>query len=212
MGDIIKSFDPGDMAALPTMQETLRRYAEVMLPWAERTAGNMLEEVNRRDVAGWSQIAGDMSRALRNEIVNAPTGKTFQLLMQQQVKLIQSIPLEAADRVHELTIRGLEDSSRAATFVEEIMRSGQVARSRAMTIARTEVSRSATSLTQARAEHVGSPGYVWTTSHDGDVRPSHKRMNGQIVAWDDPPTLDGMTGHAGCLPNCRCWAKVILPD
>jgi hypothetical protein len=28
-------------------------------------------------------------------------------------------------------------------------------------------------------------------------------MKDKFVRWDDPPTLDGMTGHAGCLPNCN---------
>jgi hypothetical protein len=37
-------------------------------------------------------------------------------------------------------------------------------------------------------------------------------MNGQVVAWDDPPTLDGLTGHAGALPNCRCIPLPIIPE
>lgn len=28
----------------------------------------------------------------------------------------------------------------------------------------------------------------------------------------NPPTLDGMTGHAGALPNCRCYCEVIIPE
>ncbi|MGH6191402.1 phage minor head protein, partial [Klebsiella quasipneumoniae] len=23
---------------------------------------------------------------------------------------------------------------------------------------------------------------------------------------------DGMTGHAGCLPNCDCWPEVQIPE
>ncbi|MFX5937705.1 phage head morphogenesis protein, partial [Acinetobacter baumannii] len=82
--------------------------------------------------------------------------RVLQELLAEQVDLITSIPREAGQRVHELTLKGLEDSTRASEIAKEIMRSGEVAKSRAMLIARTEVSRTATSLTQARAQFVGS--------------------------------------------------------
>lgn len=212
VGAIIGEFPPGDIETLPTLEQMLRRYAEALMPWATVAASKMIEEVNARDLAGWKAVSAEMSHEIRREILTAPTGKAMRALMEQQVTLIRSIPIEAAHRVHELTIRAREDGTRANELVGEIMRSGQVAQSRARLIARTEVARTAANLTQARAQHVGSKGYVWETSHDGDVRPSHREMAGQYVAWGNPPTLDGLTGHAGCLPNCRCWARVILPN
>ncbi len=172
----------------------------------------MLDDLNRRDEQAWMQQAQEMSRALRDELRRAPTGETMRALMAEQVTLIKSIPLEAAKRVHRLTIEALEDGTRAAQISKAIQESGEVAKSRADLIARTEVSRAATSLTEARALHVGSPGYFWRTSGDSDVRDSHRKMNGQFVRWDDPPTLDGMTGHAGQFPNCRCWCEVVVPE
>lgn len=212
VGNLIGGFPPGDPSALPTITDMLRRYSEALTPWATVTASKMIEEVNNRDLASWREIDQQISQGLRIEIMTAPTGATMQRLLNEQVTLIRSIPLEAAQRVHELTIKGLENSTRAKEIAAEIMRSGEVAQSRAMLIARTEVARTGANLTQARAQHVGSQGYVWETSHDGDVRPSHKDMSGKFVDWSSPPTLDGMTGHAGCLPNCRCWARVILPE
>ncbi len=190
----------------------LRRYAEVIAPWANNAAATMLGEVNQSDISGWRQLAGAMSASIQKEILSAPTGEVFRLLQAGQVELIKSIPLDAAQRVHDLTIKGLEDGTRAKEYIAEIMRSGEVAKSRAMLIARTEVSRASSNFTQSRAEAVGSEGYVWRTAKDGDVRPSHKAMNGKLIKWGEPPTLDKMTGHAGCLPNCRCWADVQIPD
>lgn len=158
------------------------------------------------------QNAADLSRELRLEIRAAPTGATMQALMAEQVTLIKSIPLEAAQRVHKLTIEGIEDSTRASEISKAIQASGDVAKSRADLIARTEVARTASTLTEARALHVGSPGYFWRTSHDGDVRESHKKMEGKFVAWSDPPTIDGMTGHAGQFPNCRCYTEPVIPE
>ena len=211
VGQMIRGFPPGDPASLPKLSDTMRRYAEMIDPWANNVASAMLAEVNQADIAGWRKLSGSISSSLQREIVVAPTGETFRALQASQVELIKSIPLESAKRVHDLTIKGLEDSTRAASVAEEIMRSGEVAKGRAMLIARTEVSRAQSNFTQARAEHVGSEGYVWRTSKDGDVRASHRSMNGKLVKWSDPPTLDNLTGHAGCLPNCRCWADVQIP-
>ena len=172
----------------------------------------MISEVNAHDLNEWRKRGQDLSRGIRIEIATTPIGATVQRLMDEQVTLIKSIPLDAGRRVHELTMKGLASSTRGDEIVKEIMRSGEVTVNRAKLIARTEVSRTAANLTQARAQHIGSEGYVWETSHDSDVRPSHKAMQGKFIRWTDPPTLDGMTGHAGCLPNCRCWARVILPD
>jgi len=212
VGAIVQPFTAGDMSQVPTITHLLNAYANMLTAWATQTASNMLMDVALRDEQTWKVLARDMGRALREEIRTAPTGEVMRRLLADQVGLIQSIPREAAERVHRLTLEGIENSSRASAIATEIMRSGEVAKSRAMLIARTEVTRTATTLTEARAVHIGSPGYIWRTAGDGDVRPSHKEMNGQFVPWNKPPTLDGMTGHAGCLPNCRCYAEPVIPD
>lgn len=77
-------------------------------------------------------------------------------------------------------------------------------------VARTETSRAANNILRTRAEENGSEGYIWRTSRDSTVRPSHKRMEGKYIEWDNPPTLDKLTGHAGTLPNCRCFPEVDI--
>ncbi|MWK54674.1 phage head morphogenesis protein [Pseudomonas otitidis] len=212
VGRIINGFPPGDPAAEPTISQMLGRYSEALNDWAVRTASRMLRDVNAQDLATWRRHSEQMSLALRREILTAPTGNAMRGLLAIQVDLIKSIPTEAAARVHQLTQEGLLESTRASEIAKEIMRSGEVAESRAQLIARTEVSRTAATLTEARARAAGSLGYIWRTSGDSDVRSSHHRMNGQYVRWDSPPTLDKLTGHAGCLPNCRCYPEPVFPD
>jgi SPP1 gp7 family putative phage head morphogenesis protein len=214
VGAIIQPFTPGDMSQVPTIEHLLNAYADMLKGWATQTASNMLMDVALRDEQTWKTIAKDLSAGLRQEIRNAPTGAVMRALLAEQVELIQSIPKEAAQRVHRLTLAGLEDSTRFTEIAKEIGRSGEVTASRATLIARTEVSRTASTLTQARAESIGSEGYFWTTSHDGDVRSDHKELDGQFITWDNPPIADKRSGaraHAGCIYNCRCWARVALP-
>lgn len=213
IGDLVTGmWTPGDVGVAEQISEALHRYARVIEPWAHSVANRMLADVAARDRKAWKTVSAEMGHRLRHEIDTAPTGALMKQRLAEQVSLITSLPTDAAARVHKLTLEGITNGARASQIATEIMRSSDVSRARANLIARTEVSRTATALVEARAAHVGSKGYVWRTAHDSDVRESHRRMEGKFVAWDDPPTLDGMRGHAGALPNCRCHPEPVIPE
>lgn len=215
VGHIIRGFPPGDRSALPELTNTLGRYAEIIRPWARHTSERILLEVSHWDEQAWYRHVKEMSASLAEEVRSADVGTIFRALQDEQVTLITSIPIEAAERVHKLVEQTLTDSSRAAEYIEAIKRSGHVARSRATLIARTEIGRATTNFTQARAEHIGSPGYYWQTVGDGRVRQEHKKLNGTFHRWNDPPIAGtkGMRYHPGAGPNCRCWPRPIFnPD
>lgn len=213
VGDIIAAFPPGDPAADPVIRRALEGYAQTLDGWARVTAGHMLTMVEKADAAVWAERTRELGSALRMEIERAPTGQIARQLLEEQVTLIKSIPLEAAQRVHDWTIAGIEDATRSREVAAEILRSNDVAASRATLIARTEVARTASKLTEARAKFVGSEGYIWRTSGDSDVRDSHRKMNGTYVRWDTPPTLtDGTVTHAGQIYNCRCYPEPVIPE
>jgi SPP1 gp7 family putative phage head morphogenesis protein len=207
VGELIAGFEPGEISAVPTLQTLLERYAEALTPWAERTVSRMLLEVDGRDRERWRALGNEISLQLHRDIENAPVGERLRELLTAQVGLIKSIPIEAGERVHKLTVQGLEDSTRAREYVEEI-------KSRAMLIARTEVARTASILTRVRAEAAGSTSYIWETSRDSTVRPGHRAMQGKVCRWDDPPAVEESDGvhheHPGSIWNCRCWARPIV--
>jgi SPP1 gp7 family putative phage head morphogenesis protein len=119
--------------------------------------------------------------------------------------------LVAYERVHKLTLEGLSNGTRAKAIAAEIMRSGDVSESRAMLIARTEVARTSTEFTRARAEQIGSTHFIWRTARDRDVRQSHAHLEGKTFRWDAPPECDpGHHALPGCIWNCRCWAEPVF--
>lgn len=195
------------------IRHALLRYEDLIRPWARSVARFMLADVERRNEQQWREHSKEMGRALWVEIQQAPTGMVMQALMDDQVDLITSLPRKSAQRVHDIVTKSLMDGKRASTIAKDILETGHVAASRARLIARTEVSRAQSNLTQARAMYAGSPGYFWRTSRDGDVRDTHKAMEGVYVPWDQPPKTDANLDpyHAGCGPNCRCWAEPVLP-
>ncbi len=213
IGEMIRGFAPDDLASALGLRSAMERYAEALQPWAEAVGRRMLEEVAARDKEVWRVLSGKIGRALHREIESAPTGEVMRQLLVEQVGLITGMPVEAAQRVHDLTIAALTDGRRAAEVAAEIMRSGEVAKGRADLIARTEVGRAATALTQARAQYVGSTSYIWRTARDGRVRETHRHLEGKVFRWDDPPECDpGYHAHPGAIFNCRCYPEVIIPD
>lgn len=214
VGEIIDGFPVGNLDVLPALTKALNDYAKLLEPWAQSVAGRMIADVSRRDSKAWEKYSADMGRALRLEIETAPTGLAMREMLAEQVVLITSLPVEAGQRVHDLTIEGLIGGGRAKEIAAEIMRSGEVTKSRANLIARTEVARTASSLTMARAAHVGSVAYVWRTSEDSDVRKEHRKLDGKVIQWDAPPIAGpkGQRYHAGMGPNCRCYPEPIVPE
>lgn len=213
VGEIVRGVAPdGIIADVSELMAMLNHYADLLPPWANSVASRMIADVSRRDAAAWAKHGRMIGQALRKEIEEAPTGAAMRQSLAEQVQYITSIPREAAERLHKLVIEGMPKGMRASEIAAEIMRSGEVAKSSAMRLARTGVSSAATALTKARAEHIGSEGYIWRTSRDADVRKSHREMEGKFVPWKNPPTLDGFTAHCGQFANCRCFPEPQIPE
>lgn len=215
MDVVVRGLAPdGNITDAGPIMRALEGYATIIGPWAQSVARYMVADVSRRNLKAWQEQGKEMSRALRAEIEHAPTGMLYTALMDENVRLIRSLPLNAAKRVHDLVMEGRLGGKRHEEMAKEILASGRVSANRATLIARTETSRAAVSLTQARAMFVGSQGYVWRTVKDADVRETHQEMEGVYVRWDSPPKTDKNLApyHAGCGPNCRCFPEPVLPD
>jgi SPP1 gp7 family putative phage head morphogenesis protein len=212
VGALVRGFAPkGDWSGL---RDALAEYARIIRKWAPAVVRQMHEQVSRRDLASWIELGRTMGRELRKEIVSAPTGIMLQNAMAEQVELITSLPVEAAERVHELAREAIVTGERAETIQAKIMETGHVTLGRAKTIARTEVARTASLLTESRARFIGSEGYTWRTARDSDVRREHRILEGKFIRWDEPPVAgpSGERYHAGQGPNCRCYSQPEIPD
>lgn len=188
----------------------LSKYSEQLTPWAIRTATKMLKDTNGQSDRFFTAQMKSIGKEYSRQLAESKAGQSATQLLNEQVSLIKSIPIEAGLRTQNLSQQAASGGRRVDEVAAEIARTEEVTESRAMLIARTETSKATATFNQARAESVGSSGYIWRTAEDGDVRESHAQMDGEFVSWSNPPTLDGMTGHAGCLPNCRCYAEVVL--
>ena len=205
IGHLVDAYQTPD-AHLTELTALLGAYSKALKPWAMKTALRMIQEVDRRDLDTWKALSQAMGSQLRHDIRHTPVGGVIANLMAEQTELIQSLPTEAAQRVQHLTVQGLLGGRRSTEIAKEIAKSGEVAASRAKLIARTEVARTASNLTQARAMECGATHYVWETADDGAVRPGHAAMRGQVCSWAEPPAVNEngrvMHHHPGEIWNC----------
>lgn len=207
---IIKGYD--DLSDLASIQDALLKYSILIKPWAEKAVQRMFLATNQSNLQVWRSQSKELSKAVRETVLNSNITPVFNEQLSKQVHLIQSLPLEAGQRIQALAQESFITGQRAETLASIISKTEEIAIGRARTIARTETSRISSLLTETRAQSVGATGYTWRTSKDPIVRESHRKMEGRYVAWGSPPTLDGLTGHAGQLPNCRCFMEIMLPD
>jgi len=222
-GHIVERHADGAKINYPKeMMTELEKYSEKLGPWAIKQAAKLVDYVQRSNKRAYKNKAKNISEKLKED---RNVIETAQLLMFEQVELIKSIPIEAGLRAQKIAFEAALSGTRAEVnedTVKELQKqmgmSTQVARNRALVIARTETARATALINQSRAMAVGSRQYVWHNSGDAAVRPAHKtyrgkKLDGMIFSWDNPPTLDdGTTIHPGQIYNCRCFASPIFED
>jgi len=213
VGELIKSYDPFHPGSVSELQDILNRYSQIIRPWAHTQATRMIAEVAQRDEVAWQRHSQEISRNLRREVQQAPIGPIIKDIHARQVMYITDIPVEAGNKLVDLSREAIITGERYKSLVPKIQNevAGMTTR-RATTIARTETGRAATAIVKARSEFIGSPTYTWRTARDLDVRRMHKLLEGTVQRWDSPPIAEeqGQRHHPGEFPNCRCIALPIV--
>lgn len=191
---------------------------------AESLAGRMVRWVNTKNVKGWRAAAAKAQRSrmlsgLLQREMQTPIGARVRTIVRENAQYISSLPRDAAEQLNREVLRAQQNGARPATIAKMMRtRFPQLLHSRINQLARTESQKASTALTRARCEELNLPCYIWETSEDGDrVRLSHRKMQGVVVFWDDPPAPELLVGersqghyHAGDIYNCRCTQTVVL--
>ena len=92
----------------------------------------------------------------------------------------------------------------------KLLEVADVSRARARFWARDQTLKLAAAVTRAKHESLGIVEYVWRTSGDGTVRPSHDALDGKTFRYDDPPETGTGTHNPGEDYQCRCHADPVL--
>jgi len=194
--------------------------------WCNQIALNVATQVNKGVSATWreaSQKAGrgnELHTAILEEL-RRPSGGAFSEIVRTNAEALKTFPLNISEELTEYISRQSMEGRRGADIMKDLKeRFPETAKSRLQLIARTEVSKAQSALTQARAQALGLDWYVWRTSEDSRVRSAHRHMEGVLINWNNPPSPemfspDGEQAHygyyhAGDTFNCRCYAEVVV--
>lgn len=228
----------GDNPSPFILQRTLRILSSSpdFSRWAEAAAMNMVTHLFDDQGRTWRQAAAANGRGrdfydLLQRELRTHAGRLFMEQVQRNAAIIKTLPGDIADDVTKYIARESMRGRRASDIAQEIIfRFPEQTRARAKLIARTEVSKTQSAITESRCREYGVNWYVWRAvggnTGDGRTRSSHRRMSGVLINWNDPPApedlfpLLGKHGqryrsnlgnyHAGNCPNCRCYAEPVI--
>ena len=205
--------------------------------FAESVAMKMVTHLFADQGKTWRQAAvlngkGGIFYTLLQRELKGFTGRILQEQIQRNAEIIKTLPLDIASDVTQYVSRESLKGRRALEIAKEIKRMfPEQTKARAELIARTEVSKTQSQLTESRCRKFNINWYVWYCvggrQGDGRTRDSHKKMNGIFINWNEPPAPEDLfpqyskkTGrrykntlgsyHAGCCPNCRCYAEPVI--
>lgn len=145
------------------------------------------------------------------------TGELYRTMMERWVEdnvaLIKTIPQESLGRMRQIVLEGYRNGETTTAIVKQIQRTYSVDRRHAQLLARDQIAKLNGDITQQQQQDAGVVEYVWSTSGDSRVRPSHAALNHKRFRWDDPPVVDEKTGrrcHPGKDYQCRCCALPVF--
>ena len=81
------------------IQQRLFAYSATLESWAFAVSKIMLDRVSKADYDTWLEVGKKISRETRKKLKDV--APTYQQLQNEQVRLIQSLPIEAAKKVHD---------------------------------------------------------------------------------------------------------------
>lgn len=150
-------------------------------------------------------------RHLRDFLLGVPAEDPVALrkdFVSANVDLITSIDARYFDDVRRRVEQAHRDGRGWGWLQRELVERHQVSRSRGQLIARDQLGKLTSQLTQVRNLELGVESYQWLTSHDERVRRSHERLSGLIFRWDQPPEV----GHPGMDFQCRCTSRPVMDE
>lgn len=121
------------------------------------------------------------------------------------VGLINTIPENMLGRMQKIILDGYNNGRSTTDITEQIQESYQISKRHARLIARDQMGKLNARINRKLHEDAGVHKYEWSDSGDQRVRESHRRLNGQIFEYSNPPeTDDGRHCNPGEDYQCRC--------
>jgi len=135
----------------------------------------------------------------------------------QNAELIKSVPQDAIEDIRRIVLNGLSEGKRHEEITKQIsgnIKGGTFTKmnNRIKTIARTEVAKLNSQITNKRLTNLGIKRAVWDATNDSRTRACHAARDGKEydISKGLFSSCDGLTIQPGQEINCRCVAIPIV--
>ena len=129
-------------------------------------------------------------------------GDAFDEAVESNIALITSLPQQYLNRIEFAVMARLQAGTLNISLADDLSKIEGITQNRARLIARDQLGKINSRLSQLRQQSLGITHYTWSTSLDERVRKRHANWEGDLIAWDSPPP----EGHPGQPIQCRCTA------
>jgi SPP1 gp7 family putative phage head morphogenesis protein len=197
--------------------ETLKKEFD-FIAIAQNIASKM---VNRVTMTNQKKTNNTVKNAIGVDLTNIIASENLTEFVEaqtiQNAELIKSVPQDAINDIRRIVLNGLTEGLRAEEITKQI--SGTSVNStfnkmnnRIKTIARTEVAKLNSQITNRRLTNLGIKRAIWDATNDSRTRACHAARDGKEydIAKGLYSSCDGLTIQPGQEINCRCVAVPIV--
>lgn len=184
---------------------------------------DLLKLEGRRHTKSWMQAAKKaIGVDLRGAVKDEDLDDFLEAVALRNAALIQGMAEDLIKSVQYETIQAVLNGESYSQLQKKLKERLGVSDSRARLIARDQSSKLKAALDKKRAEDAGLNEYIFRTSEDERVRPTHEAMANRTCRYDDPTVyqkdgkwvsrsgVGGVKLHPGEDIQCRCSGQAVI--
>lgn len=190
-------------------------FFNMLLSIADRMAMTLFEGLNK--ISSISGQVNAVSKKEWNKQVRAAYGvdilrgepKLADMLSAweaENLALIKSLPENMTARLRGVMMKAFHEGAGLRDLTKLVRETTGAGEKRAELIARDQIGKLNGQLAEMRQTSIGVEEYIWRTSQDERVRPTHRVRNGKTYKWSDKGIRPGSE------IRCRCNAEPIFPE
>lgn len=199
------------------MNKLTRKYTQLFKQKAPTLAENMLNGSLQTSETVLKTSLKQLSGGLTLNTGAYPAGMedAVKALIEENVALIKSIPVEYLDDIQGAVMRSISAGEGPDDLLEKIRHYAGVTERRVKNIALDQTKKAYGSINKMRMQAIGVKKFEWVHSGGGQhPRESHMALDGQIFSFDDLP-LKGEEGfvkgqYPGQAINCSCTMTPVI--
>lgn len=174
-----------------------------------------VESTQQRDFTKQFKKMGVGLDLANSDLLNKKYKEFLSVKIAENVAMVKELTDRQSRRVSNQILTAYKHGFTQRDFAKIVQKEYGVTKSRAATIARTEITKVTNSLSDARASDVGCTEGFWRTMGDNRVSEGHSKLEGKRFklskgCWDPEVRKWVLPGRAR--PNCRCYTEYIIPE